>query len=78
MKYFLLFLSGFIIDIIWALYIKTISNNKYFLASIYSVGTGICAMYFTYEIAVTKDLLTGIPYLIGLFFGTLFSKYLNQ
>lgn len=61
---------------IWALYIKSISIDKYFLAAIYSVGIGICSVFMVHEIA--KDILNSFPYLFGLFFGTYTSKFLRK
>ena len=77
MNIFLLFISGFIVDVIWSLYIKSLSDDKYFLAGLHFVGTGICGLFVIYEVSSTRDILTGLPYLIGLFFGTYFSKYLR-
>ena len=74
MQYLLLFISGFIIDIIWTLYIKSIANDKYSLGAIYSAGTGLCNLFMIHEF--TKDIMNGLPYIAGLFFGTYFSKYL--
>lgn len=75
MKYILLFLSGFIIDIIWALYIKAISDDKYLFAAIYSVGTGLCSLFMIHEFI--ENIYNGMPYLLGLFGGTYSIKYLK-
>jgi hypothetical protein len=71
----ILLVSGFITDIVWALYIRKVSENKRLQASFLSVGTGICTIIFV------KGLLTNFwltfPWLVGLFFGTFYSNNLE-
>ena len=72
----LLFLSGFIVDIVWAFYVRAISENKKMLSSTYSVCIGICSLLFL-NITIEHMMLSPI-WLIGLFFGTYFSKDIEQ
>lgn len=67
-----LFLTGCITDIIWALYIRNVSENDKLKAAIYSVGTGICTIIFVE--GILHGIFYSIFWLIGLFIGTYYSN----
>lgn len=74
--FLLIFLSGFIIDIFWTLYIKSVSENKKLSAAIYSTLQGLCQTFFIFSFV--NDFYYAIPWLTGLFSGTYCSFYVND
>ena len=64
------FLSGFAIDVVWALYIKKVAESKRIQASLASVGTGICGVMVIET--VVHNVYFAVFYWIGLFCGTYF------
>jgi len=69
---FLLFISGVLTDIIWALYIQKLAEKKNFQGALYSVGTGICTVIFVEGLLYSLWIM---PFwLFGLFIGTYYSN----
>jgi len=66
--YLLLFISGVVSDLLWALYIKKIAEKKKLQASIYSVLIGLAGIVMIDAIA--KDLRVAPVWLASLFIGT--------
>lgn len=75
MNYIIIFVSGFIIDIIWTLYIKSISREEYLEGAVYSALIGICQLSFIYSFIKNNDIISSILWISGLFLGTFFVKY---
>ena len=67
----LLFIAGFLTDVTWVFYIRYVSAKKRFAAAWWSVGTGICTLVFVE--GVVGNVVLGIFWLTGLWFGTYFS-----
>jgi hypothetical protein len=65
---FVLFLSGFITDVIWVFYIKYVSEGKLFIGAFFSVATGICTIIFVEGLINSK--ISMLFWLAGLFLGT--------
>jgi uncharacterized membrane protein len=72
----ILCVSGFVTDIIWALYIRKVNEKKKLQAALYSVGTGICTVVFVEGLLISFWLT--FPWLVGLFCGTYFSDDVEQ
>ena len=70
-----MFLNGFILDFLYAIYTKNIIQDKWLSASVYSGLIGLCGLFWYYE--VNKDIITGVSYVFGLAFGTYFAKYIK-
>lgn len=70
------FSFALVIDVMWVLYILTVSKNKRFLASIVSMMMGAPAIFGYLEIV--NNVMMSIPYLIGLGVGTLVGLKLHD
>jgi uncharacterized membrane protein len=75
-EYLLLFFVGLCTDIIWTLYIHSISHKKALQASVYSVLSGICTVAFVNGLMI--DVKNCIPWLIGMALGTYLMVRLNN
>jgi hypothetical protein len=64
----LLFTSGVVTDVLWALYIKYISEGKLLIGAFFSTSTGVCTIIFVEGLLNSK--LSMIFWLAGLFIGT--------
>lgn len=74
-SYLLLFVIGFVVDVLWAVYIRNVSNDNKLTASTYSVLLGITSIIYIKLIVDTW--IGGIFYLIGLYFGTYYSAQIE-
>jgi hypothetical protein len=71
-----LFVSGVVTDIIWALYVKYLSTERLNKAAWYAVGTGVCSIIFVE--GIIHSIYSTIFWLIGLYIGTYYSKRVEQ
>jgi len=71
-----MFLTGFVTDVTWALYIKYVGGGNKLKGAFYSVGTGICTVVFV-EGTIVSIWLTPF-WLIGLFLGTYYSNEVEE
>jgi hypothetical protein len=78
MKYILIFLNGFIIDFLYALYTKNINVDKYGIAGFYSVLITLGGVYIGVLVYIDHQFFDLIPYSLGLWSGTYSIKYLKK
>ncbi len=71
-----MFVSGFIEDGLIAIYIKSVSKQKLFKASIYSLLIGFVQLFFI--IVVINSFVAAIFNIIGSAFGTYYSKNIEK
>jgi hypothetical protein len=76
------FSCGFILDLLWALYIMSANRGRDIIASLMSVGVAAPALFGYLAIAESSKWMS-VPYFIGLFLGTYVGlkvarKYLPQ
>ena len=67
----LMLITGFVVDVVWALYVKYIASGNRLRAAMYSIVSGMCTIVFVSG-AITSLWLTPF-WLIGLGLGTYFS-----
>ena len=72
-SYIMVFSAGLLVDIFYALYIKSIQAGGRVTPAIYSVIIGLCSIAFVAN--VTESVLHAILWLLGLFFGTIIITY---
>jgi hypothetical protein len=75
LKYLKVFCLGFLIDIMYVIWILAVASGSVWLASFASVGMAIPGI-FGY-MAILEDRKMAVPYLLGLFFGTMCGTVLH-
>jgi hypothetical protein len=63
-----MFLSGFCTDLLWALYIRRVSERRRLAAA--SLSTAIGVMSVVWVFGIEKDVFNALFWLAGLFSGT--------
>lgn len=69
MSYLIVFCYGLILDTMYVIWMRCVNQERKWAASVASVG--VAAPGLMGYVNVSRDLTYAIPYLAGLFFGTL-------
>lgn len=72
----ILFLSGVVTDLLWALYILKIAERKRLPAALYSVAIGACSLFWLESMLYSVWIMPA--WLLGLFIGTYFSEKIEK
>jgi hypothetical protein len=78
MNYILVFINGFIFDLLYAIYTKYINVDKYGLAGLASVLIMLSGTVVGILVYIEKQYENLIPYGMGLWAGTYSMKYLKK
>lgn len=78
MEWLIVFINGFIFDLLYGLYQKYMQVDRYKSAGIVSVLLSASGIYVGTLIYINKEFTILVPYWIGLFFGTYSIKYLRK